>query len=246
VGHVLRTRPKWVRLDILDAAHPEVQTFLSGVTVAKLPKRRRSPKQRRANVTVDAIVQATREILERSGPTGLTTNAIAERAGVGIASVYRYFPNLDAIMVELCRAEIHPHTALHDALLDRDPETIAPFREMALSERLRFIGDRSVRVQRKLARLIGPDFYVTYFRAVNESSGLPTPEGVRLMELVLSDRWHEAPRADRALAPLMLHALVTGGVASLVSYADETVSDDSLVESVVAMAMRYLGAHESS
>ncbi|WP_240999097.1 TetR/AcrR family transcriptional regulator [Pseudomonas viridiflava] len=47
-------------------------------------KPRKTPAQARSRATVDAIIQATTYILTKVGWDGLTTNAIAERAGVNI------------------------------------------------------------------------------------------------------------------------------------------------------------------
>ena len=66
-------------------------------------KPRKSPAQERSRATVEAILQAATYILRRRGYAALTTNAIAERAGVNIASLYQYFPNKEAVFVELCR-----------------------------------------------------------------------------------------------------------------------------------------------
>jgi AcrR family transcriptional regulator len=60
-------------------------------------KPRKRPKQARSAVTVDAIVEAAARILEGEGFDGYTTNAIAQRAGVSIGSLYQYFPTKDAI-----------------------------------------------------------------------------------------------------------------------------------------------------
>jgi AcrR family transcriptional regulator len=46
------------------------------------PVPRKRPTQARAALTVDAIVTAVERILERDGARGLTTNRIAEVAGV--------------------------------------------------------------------------------------------------------------------------------------------------------------------
>jgi AcrR family transcriptional regulator len=60
-------------------------------------KPRKRPKQARSAATVDAIVEAAARILEVEGFEGFTTNAIAQRAGVSIGSLYQYFPTKDAI-----------------------------------------------------------------------------------------------------------------------------------------------------
>jgi AcrR family transcriptional regulator len=67
---------------------------------------RKRPRQRRSRETVDAIVEAAAYILVRGGPAKLTTNAIAARAGVNIASLYQYFPGKEAIVAELRRRHV--------------------------------------------------------------------------------------------------------------------------------------------
>ncbi|WP_428633439.1 TetR/AcrR family transcriptional regulator [Sedimenticola sp.] len=80
-------------------------------------KPRKIPAQARSRVTVDAIIQATAYILTEVGWEGLTTNAIAERAGVNIGSLYQYFPNKEAIIAELQRRHAEAtHAELHKTL----------------------------------------------------------------------------------------------------------------------------------
>ena len=67
---------------------------------------RKQPKQRRATATVDAIIEAAARILVESGYASASTNRIAERAGVGIGSLYEYFPGKAAIFAELRRREM--------------------------------------------------------------------------------------------------------------------------------------------
>ena len=64
---------------------------------------RKTPRQERSRATVEALLEATTDILIREGYTKLTTNRIAERAGVNIASLYQYFPGKEAIVAELRR-----------------------------------------------------------------------------------------------------------------------------------------------
>jgi AcrR family transcriptional regulator len=62
---------------------------------------RRDPAQERSRQTVDAIVEAAGQLLVEHGRIGVTTNAVAERAGASIGSVYQYFPNKEAIFAAL-------------------------------------------------------------------------------------------------------------------------------------------------
>jgi AcrR family transcriptional regulator len=60
------------------------------------PKKR--PSTPRGEQTYRAVVTATARLLERDGYEALTTNHVAERAGVGIASVYEFFPSKHALV----------------------------------------------------------------------------------------------------------------------------------------------------
>ena len=72
----------------------------------KAPVSRREPKQHRARQTVDAILDAVIRILKREGFDAITTNHIAEVAGVSIGSLYQYFPDKRAIFVALHRRHV--------------------------------------------------------------------------------------------------------------------------------------------
>lgn len=66
---------------------------------------RKRPKQERSQATVQAILSATAHILIEDGYDKLTTNRVADRAGVSIGSLYQYFPNKKALIFAL--AEHH-------------------------------------------------------------------------------------------------------------------------------------------
>jgi len=66
---------------------------------------RRTPRQARSRATWEAIVEAAAQILERNGPAGFNTNAVAERAGVSIGTLYQYFPDKAAILMAAAERE---------------------------------------------------------------------------------------------------------------------------------------------
>jgi AcrR family transcriptional regulator len=49
-------------------------------------------------VLYDALVEATQQLLASEGLEGVTTNRVAERAGVSIGSLYQYFPSREALI----------------------------------------------------------------------------------------------------------------------------------------------------
>jgi AcrR family transcriptional regulator len=58
---------------------------------------RKTPRQARSTSTVEAIFEATIQVLLAEGPSRLTTTRVAERAGVSVGSLYQYFPNKQAL-----------------------------------------------------------------------------------------------------------------------------------------------------
>ena len=62
---------------------------------------RRQPRQARARGTVLCIKQAALELLAAEGLSACGTDRIAERAGLSIGSLYKYFPNREAILKAL-------------------------------------------------------------------------------------------------------------------------------------------------
>ena len=81
-------------------------------------KMKKEPKQVRSKASVAAMVGACARILERSGYTGLSTNAIAEVAGVSIGSVYEYFPGKEAVVARLTEELLAETTSLLHERLD--------------------------------------------------------------------------------------------------------------------------------
>ncbi len=66
---------------------------------------RKEPVQKRSLELRDMILKAATYILKKEGAFGLTTNKIAQRAGVNIASLYQYYPNKESILFHLHEIE---------------------------------------------------------------------------------------------------------------------------------------------
>ena len=72
---------------------------------------RKTPRQDRSTATRARILDAAREVFAEHGYAAGTTNRIAATAAVSVGSLYQYFPNKDAILVELVRDHIEDGTA---------------------------------------------------------------------------------------------------------------------------------------
>jgi AcrR family transcriptional regulator len=69
-----------------------------------------------------AIIDATNELLHEGGGTGLTVEAIAKRAGVGKPTIYRWWPSLPDLVLEVllhqadAQIAVPPFTSLRESL----------------------------------------------------------------------------------------------------------------------------------
>lgn len=62
---------------------------------------RKSPVQARSTVTVEALRCAAVQVLVGEGLDRCTTTRIAERAGASVGTLYQYYPNRDALLLEV-------------------------------------------------------------------------------------------------------------------------------------------------
>ena len=79
---------------------------------------RKEPRQARSRATTDAMLDAAARILGDRGWAGLTTNAVAETAGVSIGSLYQYFPNKLALIEAVRRRHFDEVLAVLRAAAD--------------------------------------------------------------------------------------------------------------------------------
>src|ERR671939_152220 len=57
----------------------------------------------------DAILAATAGLVAEHGPWSLTMSQIAEHAGIGRATLYKYFPDVEAILLAWHEREVARH-----------------------------------------------------------------------------------------------------------------------------------------
>jgi AcrR family transcriptional regulator len=92
---------------------------------------RKQPVQKRAQLTIDAIFEATSQIVDREGVGGLTTNKIAAKAGFSVGTLYQYFSSKEAIFRAMSQharslALRELESYLFSIECSQDPEDIEP------------------------------------------------------------------------------------------------------------------------
>ncbi len=152
---------------------------------ARRPARRRRPKQQRARQTVEAVLDAVMRIVKREGVKAVTTNRIAEVAGVSIGSVYQYFPDKRAIFIALHERHIQQIDRLVETKLFENAES-------PLDELIRAMVEAMIE-----AHETDPEFYGLMMAEVPHRAEGTRDFAVRLhgaFRLAISSRVHELKR----------------------------------------------------
>jgi len=159
---------------------------------------RKTPQQRRAQNSMDVVLEAAAQLLETIGEDGFNTNAIAERAGVSIGTVYRYFPDKQSILRALAARETEAHRKAVMAILEDGSPGVAQDRAMIRAFVQAFSGRsqaRRIAVSALLAQANHREL-AAKFEAVE--SGMKNAEGLPLSDIqtfVLGRAIHGAMRA---------------------------------------------------
>jgi AcrR family transcriptional regulator len=77
---------------------------------------RKTPVQARSTASVNAILDATIQVLLRVGKERLTTTRVALRAGVSVGTLYQYFPNKSALLQAVLKRHLDQVTNAVEAV----------------------------------------------------------------------------------------------------------------------------------
>jgi AcrR family transcriptional regulator len=110
---------------------------------------RKTPIQTRAAVTVDAISEATVQVLLKQGLTRLTTTRVAERAGVSVGTLYQYYPNKQALLFAVLADHLDKVASAVEAACDQARHT--PLADMIRTVVEAFVDAKTARVDVSLA-----------------------------------------------------------------------------------------------
>ena len=195
---------------------------------------RKRPRQDRARTTVEAILDATARLLVRRGFDHLTTNAVAEEAGVSIGSLYQYFPNKEALVADLIERHVSSRRAAMAAELGR--VATLPVGEAA----------RSVIASILSAHRVDPVLHRVLIEQVPRVGRLARLQELatatrQLVASILTARRRELAIDDPELAAFLLVAAVEGIFQRAVVFHPERLEGPELLEEVTRLVTRYLG-----
>jgi AcrR family transcriptional regulator len=121
---------------------------------------RKTPVQARSAVTVQAISEATIQVLLSHGVERFTTTRVAERAGVSVGTLYQYYPNKRSLLFAVlenhldkvaARVEAACESARHKPLAEMIKEMVEAFVDAKLER-----ADISVALYRISTEVGGP------------------------------------------------------------------------------------------
>lgn len=197
-------------------------------------KPRKTPVQARSTVTVDAIIQATIQVLLVHGLECLATNRVAKRAGVSIGTLYQYFPNKQALL-----------SALLEDCLSKSSEAVE---QACLDARGRALPDmiQDVVVRFVHAKLAHTELSVALYQISAEIGG---PEIVKRMyqrcEKALGAMFETAPNATSPYDPFattMMFSAMSGAARSVLEAGASPALVSTLKERLVLLCQAYMEA----
>lgn len=202
---------------------------------------RREPRQKRSQVLVQSLLDATRLILEREGPSALNTNHIAEVAGVSIGSLYQYFDGKDAVVEAIFQAEeersLEQRASWAAEAMGLDLEgMLRIFVERIAAQHRRFLGMHEGLYRRHQEH--------TDVRRLSEQLTPKLPRGKNRVEVFLRV-WFERHREEVRPANLEHAAFLMDRVGYVimrdtVDERPEYLEDPAYVEEMVQVLLRYL------
>lgn len=144
---------------------------------------RKTPRQRRAQDSMDVVLEAAAQLLEASGEAGFNTNAVAERAGVSIGTVYRYFPDKQSILRALAARETEAHRSAVMAVLDGGSPGVARDRAIIRAFVQAFAGRSQARRIAVSALLAKADHRELAAKFAPVETAMKNAQGVPLSEI---------------------------------------------------------------
>lgn len=195
---------------------------------------RKSPVQARSAASVDAILEATIQVLLQVGKERLTTTRVAYRAGVSVGTLYQYFPNKSALLqAALKRHLAQVAEAVERVCKEQKGETL---RQMATALITTFLQ----------AKMRDTKTSVALYSVSSDVDGAKIAQqmGIRFNQAIvrmLATASEPLP-ADPPLVASMLQAMMVGVSRSLLESKAPEERFDTVRRELIFLACAYLDA----
>jgi AcrR family transcriptional regulator len=193
---------------------------------------KRTPRQDRALHKVELILEATMRLIDQGGIESLTTNAVAQTAGVSIGTLYQYFHDKQAILDALATRELGGMSAkVVEAVTASADEPGARIRGVVRAVMNAYGGRKRVHrrlIQHSLSREAGTRLHPLY---------------ARLTEMFTANGIAVAGHAPTALTPaqafVMTHA-VAGVMRALINSAGSGIARTEIEDALTQMLTNFM------
>ncbi len=195
---------------------------------------RKTPIQARSTVTVEAISEATIQVLLRHGADRLTTTRVAERAGVSVGTLYQYYPNKQSLLFAVlehhmnnvaARVEAACEGACHKPLAEMIRDMVEAFVDAKMER-----ADISVALYRVSADVGGP----ALIKRISQRSR-------KAVEAMLQTAPDTKSPPDKFAIEIMLAAMA-GAIRSLLEAEPSPATVRKSREHLVLLCQSYMAA----
>jgi AcrR family transcriptional regulator len=195
---------------------------------------RKSPVQARSTASVDAILQATIQVLLNVGKERPTTTNVALRAGVSVGTLYQYFPNKSALLQAVLRRHLaEVAEAVELACQEQHGRTI---QQMATALIIAFLQ----------AKMKDPKTSVALYSISSDLDGAKIAQqmGTRFHKAIVQmlESASEPLTTDPRLVASMLEGAMVGISRRMLESGAPEQQYDSVREELIFMACAYLDA----
>jgi AcrR family transcriptional regulator len=195
---------------------------------------RKTPLQARSTVTVEAISEATIQVLLTHGADRLTTTRVAQRAGVSVGTLYQYYPNKQSLLFAvlenhltnvMAMVEAACQSACHKPLAEMIREMVEAFVDAKMDR-----ADISVALYQVAADVGGP----ALIKRINQRSR-------RTVEAMLETASDIKSSPDKFAIDIMLSAMA-GAMRSLLEAGPSPATARKAREQLVLLCLSYMTA----
>jgi AcrR family transcriptional regulator len=196
-------------------------------------KPRKQPVQARSAASVEAILEATLQVLVQVGKERLTTTLVAARAGVSVGTLYQYFPNKSSLLQAALRRHLDEVTQEVERVCRE--QRGAPLQQMTTEVMTAFLR----------AKMRRPKASAALYAVSSDVDGSKIAEQKRVENLKSMAAMLETscePLSDPALVASMLQGTMVGVSRTLLESPSPEKQFDILLRELVFFAGAYMDA----